>query len=637
MLAYSNAIPLNQYSYILQRNSIKSYEHYRDGLDLLNSKEKVVDSYLRYLKAKEFNETKNNFYASRPIEKELANVTQRLLYKHLKKIPKGGNLHLHEDQVLDREIFLNAIINSPFYDLLHICDQSSCNNTMYFLDYFINSAPTGWTKVKTSNWTVPEIVRKTTLFGLLNDAKDLPYATDSGARWAFTEQTGVFLFYQSLYNHNDTRLMYLEAYFDLCLRENVQLIEFRTFNFGSMWYFDKNGQKAQYTPQQEASILNAFRDRYKAKNPKFIDFVYIIQSIRKWNREQIKADIEKTFVMNREFPDLVRGYDMVAEEDLGHTLLYHSSNLIDFYNQKEPIEQSLQFFFHAGETNWPEDFNPSLFGDDVTTIENIYDAVLLKTKRIGHGLGFIKHPALYRILRENDIAIEICPTSNQLLGYVPDLRNHPGVNYYRSGVPVVIASDDPGSFGYNELTVDYYMIYMAWGLNLFDIKTLARNAIEHSSIYESRKESAIMKWQMEWDKYVASTYELVCMKSMEAPIVVADVLPTFGPSYISSNISVYGYGFEATLCKEILCIFGEYSSPGELRGIGEIQCRTPSVKSINSNLTVNVGLWVDGKIIETSFNYTFVSSVENHRSVQHSYAYGFLRQMVVKLNPYSYF
>ena len=44
-------------------------------------------------------------------------------------------------------------------------------------------------------------------------------------------------------------------------------------------------------------------------------------------------------------------------------------------------------------------------------------------------------------------------------------------------MPIVIAGDDPGSFGYNELTVDYYLSFMAWDLNLFDLKKIANNSI----------------------------------------------------------------------------------------------------------------------------------------------------------------
>ena len=35
--------------------------------------------------------------------------------------------------------------------------------------------------------------------------------------------------------------------------------------------------------------------------------------------------------------------------------------------------------------------------------------------------------------------------SNQILGFIPDIRNHPAAHYLRAGVPIVLGADDPGS------------------------------------------------------------------------------------------------------------------------------------------------------------------------------------------------
>jgi len=47
--------------------------------------------------------------------------------------------------------------------------------------------------------------------------------------------------------------------------------------------------------------------------------------------------------------------------------------------------------------------------------DNLYDALLLGTKRIGHGFSLVKHPKLMSICRERDIALEVCPISNEIL------------------------------------------------------------------------------------------------------------------------------------------------------------------------------------------------------------------------------
>ena len=76
---------------------------------------------------------------------------------------------------------------------------------------------------------------------------------------------------------------------------------------------------------------------------------------------------------------------------------------------------------------------------------NLFDAILLNATRIGHGYAITKHPAAKKMAIEKNIAIELCPISNQVLKLVEDLRNHPVVELIQDGnFPIVIAPDDPG-------------------------------------------------------------------------------------------------------------------------------------------------------------------------------------------------
>ena len=46
--------------------------------------------------------------------------------------------------------------------------------------------------------------------------------------------------------------------------------------------------------------------------------------------------------------------------------------------------------------------------------DNLIDAVLLNTSRIGHGYALPKHPEVMKIVRQQDIAVEVNPISNQV-------------------------------------------------------------------------------------------------------------------------------------------------------------------------------------------------------------------------------
>lgn len=93
---------------------------------------------------------------------------------------------------------------------------------------------------------------------------------------------------------------------------------------------------------------------------------------------------------------------------------------------------------------------------------NILDAILLNATRIGHGYALYKHPVLMDLVRQRQICLEVCPISNQVLGLVHDMRNHPATVFNVLNVPMVIASDDPGFWGATGLSYDFYYALMSF-------------------------------------------------------------------------------------------------------------------------------------------------------------------------------
>jgi adenosine deaminase CECR1 len=105
------------------------------------------------------------------------------------------------------------------------------------------------------------------------------------------------------------------------------------------------------------------------------------------------------------------------------------------------------------------------------------------------------------MVRERGIAIEVCPISNQVLGYVSDLRSHPAVAYINAGIPVVLSPDDPGLTRHT-LSYDFYEACLAWGLELRDLKQLALDSLLHSAMGSEEKARARAAWERRWARFV---------------------------------------------------------------------------------------------------------------------------------------
>lgn len=70
----------------------------------------------------------------------------------------------------------------------------------------------------------------------------------------------------------------------------------------------------------------------------------------------------------------------------------------------------------------------------------------LPIQRIGHGVMACHSPETIARVVDNNIALEICPSSNIALGLFKDLAHHPLTQLMKAGVQVSLNSDDPPFF-----------------------------------------------------------------------------------------------------------------------------------------------------------------------------------------------
>ncbi|KAF1998680.1 Metallo-dependent hydrolase [Amniculicola lignicola CBS 123094] len=197
-------------------------------------------------------------------------------------------------------------------------------------------------------------------------------------------------------------------------------------------------------------------------------------TIRAFDKRQVIESMKQCIEMKLEFPSLIAGYDLVGQEDAGRPLADVTPELFWFRKACATSGVEIPFFFHAGET----------LGDGDSVDENLFDAILLGTRRIGHGFSLYKHPLLVDMVKEKKILIESCPVSNEVLRLCGSIMSHPLPALLARGVPCSLCNDDPTILGQRDvgMTHDFWQALQGWeNLGLAGLGSLAENSVRWGS------------------------------------------------------------------------------------------------------------------------------------------------------------
>ena len=431
--------------------------------------ELILDKKLQKIKQELLSLYKNNFPYDIPILED-ERLSNSKLYQFVLDLPKGADLHVHCSEIMSIADFIEFISqnerifisNRPERKLIYLTEDANIpDEYINFQNALKNGIVTKeeliakWTLGASEyNSTGIAWVKFEKLFEDIDIIKDLP------DEWIYKYYYEAFLKYQ---------------------KNNINHLELR--------------RVIKTDINKERKMQHIIRQAYYDVKKIYPDFsVKIIGNGLKYHKYSIKNTkqrLENTKILQKEIKDesqtpntnFIIGFDMVNEEDTSRPISEYSKLL------KQYVNRDMNLYMHAGETTSQNK-------------NNINTAYKLGSKRIGHGYNLYMFQDLMNKFKKNNITLEICPISNQRLGYIKDLRKHPAKTYLNRGIPIVIASDDPIFMEKTPLVDDWFSVIISWDLNLEQIKQICMNSILYSGLTTQEKEQLLNRWEKQWNDFV---------------------------------------------------------------------------------------------------------------------------------------
>lgn len=246
-----------------------------------------------------------------------------------------------------------------------------------------------------------------------------------------------------------------EACEDAFRIDNVRLLEMRYAPT-----FIQMNHKINFIDIHEA-ILRGVR-RAEKIYPMAIGLICIIQRILPVAEAEAVTDFA---IQNRE---TFVGLDL-ADNEVG----FDSKPFASFF--KKAKASGLGITVHSGEADVPK------------APRYVRDAIdYLGATRIGHGVQIYRDPEMISYVKERQVTLELCPTSNFLTQAVAKVENHPFRQLMGQGVRTTINTDDPGIFGI-DLNHEYELLEKHHRFSKSDFDQCNQFAYEASFVPEAKK------------------------------------------------------------------------------------------------------------------------------------------------------
>ncbi|KAI1434196.1 adenosine deaminase-related growth factor [Xylaria sp. CBS 124048] len=450
------------------------------------------------------------------------------LWRIVRRMPKGSLLHSHFDAMVDVDFIIGVLLDTPGMHMLAdrpLDSPAALEEAKLTFRFFKASRTDG------NVWD--SAYKPGTPILLTQTADSFPELGREGfPKWlcdrltisrteAVEQHHGVdhiWKLFSSRYHILESIIRY-EPIYRRFLRRLLSILKDDGINYSEIrfsWAFDYYRQDREVPEGDYSAMLNVLDEEVKRfqsseEGRGFWGIRMIWASLRFKNTREIIQDMDNCITTKLTHPHLIAGYDVVAQEDLGRPHRDLLPEIMWFRKQCAEEGVNIPFFFHAGEC----------LGTGSETDHNLFDAILLGTRRIGHGFSLYKHPLLVDLVKQKRILVESCPISNEVLRLCSSVMSHPLPALLARGVPCALGNDDPGILGQGKwgTTHDFWQALQGWdNLGLAGLGSLAENSVRWSAFEDQSTEDwerdisqaslgtglkakYMKEWAVEWERF----------------------------------------------------------------------------------------------------------------------------------------
>ena len=198
------------------------------------------------------------------------------------------------------------------------------------------------------------------------------------------------------------------------------------------------------------------------------------------------AEVHRGLSPSQVFAEMVAGFELVQKDSrvVGVNLVMPEDAFVEMHDFD--LHMTMMDYLHGAYPNVHISLHAGELAPGLTPPEDLRNHIrqsILRghAQRIGHGVDVLYEddaPGLLRTMARRHILVEICLTSNDVILGVRG-KDHPLPVYLDYGVPVAIATDDPG-VARSDMTQEYVRAVATYGLGYRQLKNMIRDSIEYS-------------------------------------------------------------------------------------------------------------------------------------------------------------